>query len=317
MHPRDAAHKAVPCRSGRRDAQQKREQPQNDPRPLEDLTADHPLTEQQEQHKHAGGAGKHPGAGIMDEKHARNGKINLIGLAQIAEVAITKTARQGQRVGTMLLQTAAVEFGGIVERRVIGLPVANECKIQSGEAVLLEDGHVRIVRQVLVNLVSQRRAGYAGGGFGQFAYQFAILRAGFEHLRDAGVSSRFEIQHEAHIPGPGMLIHEGRRAQQAVFFAVGEQKDDVVLERRAGLERVQRFQQRGHSGTVVARAGSRGNGIVMRHKHHRAASAFRLRRERSGRSLQAGDNVLHGARHGKFLHVSCSGLQLGIDAKTD
>ena len=55
-----------------------------------------------------------------------------------------------------------------------------------------------------------------------------------------------------------MLAHERGGAEQARLFAVGEERDDVVRERRTRAQRAQRLEQRGDSGAIVAAAGPAG-----------------------------------------------------------
>jgi len=71
----------------------------------------------------------------------------------------------------------------------------------------------------------------------------------------AGIAAAFEIGGETNVFGPGMFVGEGGGAEHAFLFAVGEQEDDVVVERRACPQSSHGFEQRRHSGTIVASFG--------------------------------------------------------------
>ena len=86
-----------------------------------------------------------------------------------------------------------------------------------------------------------------------------------------------------------MFINKCGSAEHAFLFAVGEQEDDVVVERRACPQSVHGFEQRRHSSAIVARARPGGYGIVMRGEHEgvRAAAG----------ALEPSDDVFDQAGH--------------------
>ena len=108
-----------------------------------------------------------------------------------------------------------------------------------------------------------------GRGGGEFAHEPAVSLAGFEHHGRTAGAARFEVHHQADLFGQRMMLQEAFGAQQAAFFAIGEQEDDVVAQARAAPQRAQGFEFQRHGMAVVAGAGTRGNRIVMPGQHHR------------------------------------------------
>ena len=177
----------------------------------------------------------------MHKGDAWKRKINGVGGPELGEVGIAEVAGQSQRGLAVVLEASAVELVGIVERSVVGLPVADEGEVQAGGAALLEHGHVRVDGHVLVDFIAEGRT-VGMGRAGESGDEGAVCGARFEHLGDAGVAAGLEIERDADVAGPGMLGQEGGSAEQAVLLAVGEEKDDIVAQRRAGPQSAQGFE---------------------------------------------------------------------------
>src|SRR3989442_9395000 len=116
---------------------------------------------------------------------------------------------QGERVLAVMLETRQVEILWRVDGSVVGLPVADEGKVQPRGALLLEDGNVGVVGQVFVDLVGEGGSEGMRSRKGEFADEAAVFGAGFEHLREACISASLEVQSQANVLRPGMLGHEG------------------------------------------------------------------------------------------------------------
>ncbi len=124
-------------------------------------------------------------------------------------------------------------------------------------------------------------------GVGVELDQASVLRAGFKHLRGAGIAARFEIHRNAHVLSPGMFSHERRGPQQTILLPIGEQQDKVVTQNRPGTQRAQGFEDCGHARAVVGRSGPGGHRIVVRREQDRIA--------RAAGALQSRDDIFHRA----------------------
>src|SRR5215813_2404119 len=88
----------------------------------------------------------------------------------------------------------------------------------------------------------------------KLVYQPAVVIAAFKHYDWTGIATRLEVERQVNVCGPRMFGYKSLRSQHARFFSVREKKDDVVLQRRAGFQSAQRFQQSGNGRTVIAGA---------------------------------------------------------------
>ncbi len=93
-----------------------------------------------------------------------------------------------------------------------------------------------------------------------------------------------------------MVRRKTSRADQARFFAIGQENDEIVAQRRPGAHGADHFENRTHTGAVVGRARTFRHGIEVRHQHDRAAIV---------RPTQGRDNVVDPAR----LHQTRAGDQ--------
>ena len=116
----------------------------------------------------------------------------------------------------------------------------------------------------------------------------AVAGTRLVHQRRRRRARAVEVQDDAGRVGPGLVPQERLRAQQAALFPVREEKDDVVARRGTGAQGARGLEQRGDTAAVVGRAGRRRHGVVVRDQQYRA---------RGVASGQAGDDVVHHARH--------------------
>jgi len=161
---------------------------------------------------------------------------------------------------------------------------ADEGIVQPDLAVLLGDGEVGVIGQVLID---EDGEGVALRGHRRVAIErdvAAIVRGGLEHDRPPASAPGLQIDHIAHV-GRQRTVEEDMGAQQADFFAIGDHDHDVAGGLPVGLERPDDFQRRGHPGGVVRRAGGAGYAVVVGHD-----------RQGWGRAVAAGqdaDHILH------------------------
>ena len=94
-----------------------------------------------------------------------------------------------------------------------------------------------------------------------------IVRTGLEHHRRPEVAAHLEIQHDLDVVERRVGLDETLRAEQAKFLALGEQNDEIVAQRRAGLERAKCFEDRGDGRRIVACAGAARDRVVVRDHH--------------------------------------------------
>ncbi len=64
-----------------------------------------------------------------------------------------------------------------------------------------------------------------------------------------------------------MAAEEDPRPVQTQFLCIGQQDDEVALDRSAGLDRPHSLQNGGDPGGIVGRAGGADHGVVMGHQH--------------------------------------------------
>ncbi len=107
---------------------------------------------------------------------------------------------------------------------------------------------------------------------GQLGNEPAVLFARLKHQRRPGTAARLQVQNHADARRQIRMIgHKPRRAEQAGLFAIGEEHDQIVGQRRTGAQGSHRFKNRDHARAIVARPRALRHRIVMRHQHDRAA----------------------------------------------
>ena len=120
-------------------------------------------------------------------------------------------------------------------------------------------------------------------GMGKDLDKAGVACAGLKHLRSARISTGLKIDDEARVLGPGMLGNECRGAEEAVFFSVGEYKEDVIAQGWARAKGAKRFQKSSHAGTIVSSSRAGCDGVIMRGKSQSVRGA--------AKAFQASDNV--------------------------
>ena len=95
----------------------------------------------------------------MEKDISGKRKIDGVAVLKMGKVRVAEAASKGQLVFAELLQAAMVERSGIIESRVIRLPMANESEVESSRTGLFENRHVRVVGQAFVDFVAQGRSG--------------------------------------------------------------------------------------------------------------------------------------------------------------
>ena len=116
----------------------------------------------------------------------------------------------------------------------------------------------------------------------------AVACARFKHLRFAGVSTCFEVDHDAHIFSRWIFRNERGSAEQPVFFAVSDHKKNVIAQWWAGPQGAKRFEQSSHTRTIVTRPRTSGNGVIVRDQRDGI--------RRTVRAFQSGNDIFHSSR---------------------
>jgi hypothetical protein len=74
-------------------------------------------------------------------------------------------------------------------------------------------------------------------GLGIFRDEPGVTRARFVGIDNPRVSPGIEIEHQPDLFRPGMLLYECLRSQKPNLFAIGIEKNHIILESRSSLER--------------------------------------------------------------------------------
>src|SRR6266481_2720156 len=152
-----------------------------------------------------------PPTWVVNEDSNWQREEHCVRSVQFSEVGIAELPGQCERNLSQLLEAASIKCQRIIEWRVIGLHVANECEIRSALAGTLEDSHVRVVGHTLVNLVTERGTLRAGISASEGSGDRSVAGRGLEQRLDfAGVAASLEIQGEAHFAS---LVKKLRRKE--------------------------------------------------------------------------------------------------------
>ena len=114
-----------------------------------------------------------------------------------------------------------------------------------------------------------------------------------------------------------MLADECGRTEKPRFLAVGEQRDDIVLERRSGAERAECLEQHRYSGAVVTCGRAGRNAVRVGHQEHRGSARFGTWQTRD-HVVNSPRNLIPGTDAGRLLnlsrHTECGELCKNIGA---
>jgi hypothetical protein len=223
----------------------------------------------------------------MYEEGAERVEVDGVARLQVVEVKLAEASRERKSIRAVVLEASLVKLFGAVERGVVARDAVGVGEVEAGCARALEDRHVRVVRQPLVDGVHER-VGDRVRRCRKLADERAVAFARLEHHGGAARAARLEVEHERHALHRRVLAREAARAEESEFFGVREDDEEVVAERRAGLQRAQSFEQSGDARAVVRSARPRRHGVVMRGEHQSLAVG--------GSSGHARDDVLHSRR---------------------
>ena len=93
--------------------------------------------------------------------------------------------------------------------------------------------------------------------------------AGFKHVHRPRIPPRVEIEHDADVLGPGILVRKDAGSKQTGFLAIAQDHDHVALDGAAGPERAETFQDGRHARRVVPRPGPGLDRVVMGREQER------------------------------------------------
>ena len=216
-----------------------------------------------------------------------------------------------------MLETRLTGIGDVVERRVVVGHVANEGEIKSLVTSLFENGEIGVVREALVNgVVDGVRGGTRSPG-GKKPDSPAVGATGLEHKAGSRSAAGVKVHRGPDSAGERMGVNEGARAEKTGLFAIVDQENHGMLQRRQTLQRASNLQNRRNSDGIIGDSGPGGNGVVMgREQNGRiirgwcAESLTSLARRLNGRS-QAGHDVVYGGA-GAVTAAGKGCLHLGI-----
>ncbi len=185
------------------------------------------------------------------------------------EPQVAEPPRQRQRVRTLVLQRALIERCGVVERGVIALQAALGCEVHPGKTARHELRQVGVVGQPFVDCARERGPARIARGARELIDEPRVRVAGLEHQRRPPVAAHLEIQRHFDLVQLGIVIDEALGPDEPQLFAVGEQDQQIVAQRRSRLERADGFEDRRDRRRVVARTGAARHRVVVGREHHR------------------------------------------------
>ncbi|MNX74394.1 hypothetical protein D3C86_1058310 [compost metagenome] len=184
-------------------------------------------------------------------------------------------AQQGvgglQRLRAEVLQGALVEvLGGGVGGMILGR-TADEGEVQPADPTILGDGEVGAVGHLFVHEDGQGGGGGpavgAGGGAAEQVDGGAGLAPGLEHGGASAAASSFQVDHRTDTVAQRMAAKEDAGAVQVQFLGVGQQDDQIALNRAAGLDGARGLQHSADAGGIIGRAGRADHGVIVGHQH--------------------------------------------------
>ncbi len=177
-------------------------------------------------------------------------------------------ARRGERVLDVVLQRPVVEVFAVVEPRVVAPSSADEREVDPRQSRGLEHGQVRVVRHAAVDLDGDR-ARRRMGERGARVDEFAVAERRLEHPARAARAARFDVDDDGDVPAERARLDERLRAEEAHLLAVVEEEAHGPRERFVGrAERARSLEQRRDARSVVPRARSGGDRVVVRAEEH-------------------------------------------------
>jgi hypothetical protein len=99
-----------------------------------------------------------------------------------------------------------------------------------------------------------------------------------------------------------MFAREGRGTGKAGFFGIAEKRNDITGRRGTRAERAHRFEERRHSGTIVASRRPRSDSVVVRNEQDSRPSAVVSAQSRNNIE-NVGRDWIAGANSSSFLDL--------------
>jgi hypothetical protein len=171
-----------------------------------------------------------------------------------------------------------------------------------------EDREVGVVGHPAVDLVADRARARVRRHARVLIDEPPVAAARLKHQRRTARAPRLEVEHNADVAEPRVLLDERAGAEQPALFPVRDEEDHVVC-RPVRREHARHLEQRRNGRPVVARA-ARGGGVgvsrvVVGGKHHRLARApAGARKARDDvRDLDARAGPVAAQRHAGVLHL--------------
>ena len=144
----------------------------------------------------------------------------------------------------------------------------DEGEIVAGQPRLQHRRQVGVVGQESINLGIERTRRIAWHVRRVEIDQPPIVRAGLEHQAAAVAAARLHVDDDADARPPCRIADQRIGAQQAIFLAIGEHRlDGMAADDTPRLHGADGFQDGGDARTVIARPGTGGHRIQMRHHH--------------------------------------------------
>ncbi|MNX74732.1 hypothetical protein D3C86_1061800 [compost metagenome] len=170
-----------------------------------------------------------------------------------------------------VLQPALIEVGGDSVGGVVLGRAADEGEVQAADAAILGDGEVGAVGHLFVHEDGQGGGGGpAVGAYGGATEQVdggASLAPGFEHGGASAAAARLKVDHGADVVAQRMAAEEDAGAVQTQLLGVGQQDDQVALDRAARPDGADGLQHGADAGGIVGRAGRSDHGVIVGHQH--------------------------------------------------
>lgn len=252
--------------SGR--SQQETTQPRQNaqpPDPARPTAADRhqPREDHQEQRQRDG-----PTRCVMHQPGTRHVEVDGVRRPRVGQVRCAQARCHGHGVLPVVLECCRRKPSWRIQRLVVRLRTLAVGEVQPGHTPSVEDRQVRVVRQVAVDLLEERRRQRPPHRRRQLPHHPPALRPRLEHERWPTVTAGLEVHDHRHRVHPRALLGEGAGAVQALLLGIGDEDQHVVSQCAPGLQHPHRLKHHRHTLGIIGRRGAQRHTIVMRHEHH-------------------------------------------------
>ena len=180
-------------------------------------------------------------------------------------------------VGHVVLKAPRIQVLEVVQGRVVSSDVTDEREVQARDSEPAPDGEVGVVGHPPIHLHGDRARARARDDIGQGLHEGGVAWPRLEHPTRPARPSGLQVDHRADIRGPGVMLRERRRPQQARLLCVIDEEDHVAPRPAPCLEGPRDLQEGSDPGEVITDAGPGPHRVVVRHAQDGGARGPLLR----------------------------------------